>query len=72
MAVLTVSPQVTSRDLSQAIMPKKGGKKKNKGGPKATVAAAVDKVADTAKNVVYVILPRKGLLLAARRSAKSV
>ncbi|KAJ5976338.1 hypothetical protein N7481_010045 [Penicillium waksmanii] len=34
-------------------MPKKGGKKKNKGGAKAPVAAAVDKVADTAKNIVH-------------------
>lgn len=37
-------------------MPKKGGKKKNKGGAKAPVAAAVDKVADTAKNLVSVTL----------------
>lgn len=37
-------------------MPKKGGKKKNKGGAKAPVAAAVDKVADTAKHIVSVTL----------------
>ncbi|KAJ5190213.1 uncharacterized protein N7498_009198 [Penicillium cinerascens] len=34
-------------------MPKKGGKKKNKGGAKPAAAAAVDKVADTAKTVVH-------------------
>lgn len=44
-------PQTTR--LVTNIMPKKGGKKKNKGGAKAPVAAAVDKVADTAKNVVH-------------------
>ncbi|KAJ5606576.1 hypothetical protein N7510_009357 [Penicillium lagena] len=33
-------------------MPKKGGKKKNKGG-KGPAAAAVDKVADTAKHIVH-------------------
>jgi hypothetical protein len=37
-------------------MPKKGGKKKNKGGAKGPVAAAVDKVADTAKDIVLVTL----------------
>lgn len=39
-------------------MPKKGGKKKNKGGAKPTAAAAatVNKVADGAKDVVYVEL----------------
>ncbi|KAK5787984.1 hypothetical protein VI817_010480 [Penicillium citrinum] len=46
-------PQTTR--LVTNIMPKKGGKKKNKGGAKAPVAAAVDKVADTAKNVVLVL-----------------
>jgi hypothetical protein len=33
-------------------MAKKGGKKKNKGGAKPAVVAAVDKVAEEIKNVV--------------------
>lgn len=43
-------------------MPKKGGKKKNKGGakPAAAAAATVDKVAEGAKDVVYVDLDSGG------------
>lgn len=35
-------------------MPKKGGKKKTKGGAKPAAVAAVDKVADATKTVGYV------------------